>query len=221
MRSNRLLNIVAYSLNTGCRSLVYYLWSGSIYYTINVEHRDFLMKNNLQTPYSLSLQSVLNEFSKYALKLGDAKELGIRHEPGAKVNSSGLALATELKSIVVAPEFNHFVKGLPIETLKGEVVLARPHGVGLTLSTHATAYEFASMSLFFSNYCLMLESSSQPNTTLHRTFGFLKNLSNKIHAICSKIIGFIEGSNANIMSHFMNSVSHEIDTRGTFNGSGQ
>lgn len=176
------------------------------------------MKNNLETPYCLSVQSVLNEFSKYSIKLSEAKELGVKHEANATVNSEGLILSQSLKDIVLAPEFNSFVRGMNANLLTSQVALCRPHSTGLTISTYATAYELASMSLMFSNYCLMREGEFDTGTKENKTFEFLKNLSRKIHHTCLKIMGFLNGSVTHIMSHFTNSAGHEITSRGTFNG---
>jgi len=174
------------------------------------------MRNNPVTPYCLSLQSVLNEFSKYVIKLSEAREFGIKHSSGdnKRVNTEGLKLAQELKTIVLAPEFNTFVRGLDPNILAVNIVLARPHGISINQPIYKTTYELASMALMLSNTCLMKEGESQPGTMQHRCYTFLKNLSRKIYDISVKMLGFLNGSLAGIMSHFLNSVSHEIDARG-------
>lgn len=178
------------------------------------------MKNKPVTPYCLSLQSVLNEFSKFAIKLAEAPEYGIKHTKAdsTRVNTEGLKLAQQLKSIVLAPEFNMFVRRLDKEILATQVVVSKQHGISMTQSTYKTTYEMASMALMLSNTCLMKEGEFQTGTAKRRCYGFLKDLCRKIHDICVRMLGFLNGSLANIMSHFINSMSHEIDAWGTKNG---
>jgi len=174
------------------------------------------MNNNPATPYCLSLQSVLNEFSKYAIKLSEASELGIKHsnDTTQRVNTEGLKMSQELKAIVLAPEFATFQRRLDPEVLNLSVVLARPHGISVKQSTYKTAYELASMSLMLSNTCLMKEGEYQPRTAKHRVYKFLKDLCRKIYDLSVKMLGFLNGAIGSVMSHFLNSISHEIDARG-------
>lgn len=176
------------------------------------------------TPYSLPLQSVLNEFSKYAIKLADAPELGVKHTPtgvGVKLNMKGLDLVQELKSLLMTPEYEAFIRGLDQDKsrdiLIGEVILSRPHNISLGLSTYKTSYELASMSLMLRNYCFM-KLGEHPKGCIHyRVYNFLVTLSGKINSLCIKIMAYITGSFGSIMSHFINSMSHELDSRGTKN----
>lgn len=174
------------------------------------------MKNKPVTPYCLTLQSVLNEFSKYAIKLSEAREYGIKHSGGDKsrVNTTGLKLAQELKALVLAPEFTKFTRGLKPEVLNTHVVVSRPHAISINQPTYKATYELASMTLMLGNTCLMKEGEFQPGTFQHRCFSFLKNLCRKIHDIAIKMLGFLNGGIAPIMSHFLNSMSHEVDTWG-------
>ena len=183
------------------------------------------MNNKAVTPYSLPLQSVLNEFSKYAIKLTDASELGVTHSPtesGVKLNMQGLGLAQDLKSLIMTPEYEAFIRGLDQDKLRdilvGSVVLSRPHNISLGLSTYKTAYELASMSLMLRNYCYIKQGEYHKGTMHRRVYDFLVTLCGKVHNLCLKIMGHISGSIANIMSHFNNSMSHEIDSWSTKNG---
>lgn len=181
------------------------------------------MKNKLQTPYTLPLRSVLSEFSKYAVKLAEAPELGVSHcseSAGTKLNTGGLSLSQDLKKILLSPEFNLFVRQLDVldtGILESDVVLARPHNISLGQSTLKAGYELASMSLMLRNYCLMREGEYSKGSRQQRAYTFLKNLSGRIHEICISIQAHIIGSRANVMSHFLNSMSHENDAQGAGN----
>jgi len=175
------------------------------------------MKNNPETPYCLSIQSVLNEYSKYAIRLSESNELGIRHSAN-RVNTEGIKMSQQLKAILLAPEFNQFVRGLNSDILNARVVLARPHNISINQPTYKAAYELASMSMMLRNTCMMLEGTFATGTVSRRCYTFLKNLSSKVHNLCVKIMGFLNGNLATIMSHFVNSMSHEIDARGTKDG---
>lgn len=182
------------------------------------------MKNKLETPYTLSVQSVLNEFSKYAVKLAEAPELGVSHCSGSettKLNTGGLTLSQDLKRLLLSPEFNCFIRNLDkIDKgiLSGTVVLARPHNISLNQPTVKAAYELASMSLMLRNYCLMREGEYAAGSHNYRAFVFLKNLSGKTHDTSISIQAHILGQRADIMSHFLNSMSHENHAQGAGNG---
>lgn len=176
------------------------------------------MANILETPYSLSLQSVLNEFCKYTIKLVEAHEFGVKHDAGTKINLDSVKLTSQLKSMVLCPTFNSFMNKLDSDILKAEIVLGRPHNISIAQPTYKASYELASMALMFSNTCLMKESEYHKNSTKYKCYNFLKRFSRKIFDICISLMSFIIGSTANIMSHFLNSMSHEIDTRGAKDG---
>lgn len=179
------------------------------------------MNNKAVTPYSLNLQGVLNEFNKYAIKLSKAPELGVSHtqsESKTQLNMQGVHLSQDLKALVLTPEFNKFINQLDHGILQGEVVLARPHSVSIVQTTYKTAYELASMALMFRNYCYMKKSEFSAQTANWKTYSFLSNLATKIHNTAVKIMGYLLGSTAPIMSHFINSMSHELDSRGAQDG---
>ncbi len=182
------------------------------------------MKNKLYTPYTLTVQSVLNEFSKYAVKLAEAPELGVSHcsqVEGTKLNTDGLTLSQDLKKLLLSPEFSLFIRNLDKidkSILSGTVVLSRPHDISFTQPTVRAAYELASMSLMLRNYCLMQEGTCHAGSHKHRAYVFLKNLSGRAHSSCIDIQAHIIGQRANIMSHFLNSMSHENDAQGAGNG---
>lgn len=178
------------------------------------------MKNKPVTPYCLSLQSVLNEFSKYAIKLSESSEFGLKHlkSDSAKVDTTGLKLSQELKSILLAPEFNLFIRRLDSTILDTPIVLARPHCISIAQPAYKATYEMASMALMLRNTCLMKELEFNKGTIKQRSYEFIKNLCGKIHDLCVRMLGFLIGSLASIMGHFINTLSHEIDTRGTNNG---
>lgn len=154
------------------------------------------------SPYVLSLSSVFNEMSKYAIKITEAPELGIKHSKGGALEVGTWEHCLKLSEILLGNHFSMFRQRLTGDILLNPVVIGRKLDISYKQAPAKACYELASLCTYLTQYAVSTGACYSPTSYEGRVYKFLVGLASKVFAICMDLLDYLLGEIMGHRAHF-------------------